>query len=105
WVRVRIPFNTPDDTIGGGPLLRRIRALRVTVVSGEAGRDDRVTQGPLARVRIRGAGWLKRAARPLHGLAGEQQALGGFVIASSIGTQDRDSTRGILSNPPPRGTA
>jgi hypothetical protein len=101
WVRVRIPFNAPDDTIGGGPLLRRVRALRVTVVSGEAASDDRFTQVPLARFRITGAGWLKRAARPLHGLAGEEQALGGFVIASSIGTQDRDSTRGIIYDPPP----
>jgi len=101
WVQVRIPFNAPDDTIAGGPLLRRVRALRITVVSGAAAADDRFTQVPLARLRVTGAGWLKRAPRPLHGLGGEQEALGGFVIASAIGTQDRDSTRGLIYEPPP----
>jgi hypothetical protein len=101
WVQVRIPFNSPDDTINGGPLLRRVRALRVTVVSGAAAPDERYTQLPIARLRVTGAGWLKRAARPLNGLGGEQQALGGFVIASSIGTADRDSTRGLIYDPPP----
>lgn len=101
WVQVRIPFNTPDDTIAGGPLPRRVRALRVTVVSGVTAADDRFSQVPIARLRVTGAGWLKRAARPLRGLGGEQQALGGFVIASSIGTQDRDSTRGLVYDPPP----
>ena len=101
WVQVRIPFNSPDDTIAGGPLLRRVRALRITMVSGIAAPDDRFTQVPVARLRVTGAGWLKRAARPLHGLGGEQEALGGFVIASSIGTQDRDSTRGLIYDPPP----
>ena len=101
WVQVRIPFNSPDDTITGGPLMRRVRALRITVVSGEAAPDDRFTQLPIARLRVTGAGWLKRAARPLNGLGGEQETLGGFVIASSIGTADRDSTRGLIYDPPP----
>lgn len=101
WVQVRIPFNSPDDTIAGGPLLRRVRALRITVVSGVTATDDRYTQVPIARLRVTGAGWLKRAARPLTGLGGERQALGGFFIASTIGTQDRDSTRGLIYEPPP----
>jgi hypothetical protein len=101
WVQVRIPFNSPDDTIAGGPLLRRVRALRITVVSGVTAPDDRFTQVPVARLRVTGAGWLKRAPRPLNGLGGEQETLGGFVIASSIGTQDRDSTRGLIYDPPP----
>ncbi len=101
WVQVRIPFNSPDDTIAGGPLLRRVRALRVTMVSGATATDDRFMQVPLARLRVTGAGWLKRAPRPLLGLGGEQQALGGFVIASAIGTQDVDSLRGLIYESPP----
>ncbi|MCC6417495.1 MAG: hypothetical protein IT429_04535, partial [Gemmataceae bacterium] len=101
WVQVRIPFNAPDDSVAGGPLLRRVRAVRITVVSGAAAADDRYTQVPLARLRVTGAGWLKRAPRPLLGLGGEQQALGGFVIATAIGTQDRDSTRGLVYDSPP----
>jgi hypothetical protein len=101
WVQVRVPFNAPDDSVAGGPLLRRVRALRVTVVSGAAATDDRFTQVPIARLQVTGAWWLKRSARPLNGLGGEQQTLGGYVIATSIGTQDRDSTRGLVYDPPP----
>ena len=101
WVQVRIPFNAPDDTLGGGPPLRRVRALRLTVVSGTTATDDRYTQLPVARLKVTGAGWLKRAATPLMGLGGEHTSTGGFVIASSIGTQDRDSTRGLVYDPPP----
>jgi hypothetical protein len=101
WVQVRVPFNAASDTIAGGPLLRRVRALRVTMISGAAATDDRFTQVPIARLQVTGAWWLKRAPRPLYGLGGEQQALGGYVIATSIGTQDRDSTRGLVYDPPP----
>lgn len=101
WVQVRVPFSAPDDSVAGGPPLRRVKALRVTVVSGAGTPDDRYTLVPLARLRVTGAGWLKRAPRPLRGLGGDEESLGGFVIASVIGTQDRDSTRGLVYDPPP----
>ena len=101
WVQVRVPFNVPDDSIGGGPLLRRVRALRVTMLSGSGVPDDQFTQVPIARLKVVGAAWLKRAARPLTGVGGERTSLGGFVGASVIGTQDRDSTRGLVYDPPP----
>jgi hypothetical protein len=101
WVHVRVPFSAPQDSVAGGPLLRRVRALRVTVVSGAAVPDDRYTLVPVARLRLTGASWLKRKARPLRGLGGDEEAMDGFVIASLIGTQDSDSTRGITYEPPP----
>jgi hypothetical protein len=101
WVQVRVPFNAPDDSIAGGPPLRRVRALRVTVVSGATAPDNQFTLVPIARLNILGATWAKRAPRPLRGISGDEQTLGGFVSASVIGTQDRDSTRGILYEPPP----
>ncbi len=101
WVQVKVPFSAPDDSVAGGPVLRRVRALRVTVVSGRTTPDDRYTMVPLARLRVTGASWRKRAARPLRGLGGVEETTGGFVIASSIGTQDRDSTRGLVYEPPP----
>ncbi|HSA55043.1 MAG TPA: hypothetical protein VLE53_05030, partial [Gemmatimonadaceae bacterium] len=101
WVQVRVPFNAPDDSTGGGPQLRRVRALRVTVISGANAPENHFTLMPLARLRVVGAGWLKRASRPLVGLGGEQQTLGGFVAATVIGTADRDSTRGLVYEPPP----
>ena len=102
WVQVRLPFNAPSDSTGGGPLIRRVRALRLTVVSGTTLTDAQFSLTPVARVRVVGAAWLKRADRVLDGMAGSQRALGGgVVIASVIGTQDRDSTRGIFYQPPP----
>ncbi|MFP5354838.1 MAG: hypothetical protein ACLGIK_06730, partial [Gemmatimonadota bacterium] len=56
----------------------------------------------VARLRVVGAAWLKRSDRALEGIAGAQSSLGGgAVIASVIGTQDRDSTRGVFYDPPP----
>ncbi len=102
WVQVRLPFNSPDDSTGGGPLIRRVRALRLTVVSGVTLGDQQFSITPVARLRVVGASWLKRSDRPLEGIAGAQPTLtGGTVIASLIGTQDRDSTRGIFYDPPP----
>lgn len=101
WVQVRLPFSAPEDEIAGGPLVRRVRALRLTMVSGAQAADNQFTLTPIARLRVVGALWTKRAARPLRGLGGEEQTLGGYVIASVIGTQDRDSTRGLIYEPPP----
>jgi hypothetical protein len=100
WVFVRLPFNAPFDTIGGGPSIRRVRALRLTMVSGEGARDDAFTQIPLAQFRLTGAAWLKRADRTLTGIAGEKSGQGS-VQASTIGTMDRDSTSGLFYDPPP----
>jgi len=102
WVQVRLSFTAPDDSTGGGPLIRRIRALRLTVVSGVTLGDDQFSLTPVSRLRVVGAPWLKRADRVLDGMAGTQPSLGGgVVIASVIGTQDRDSTRGVFYEPPP----
>jgi len=100
WVFVRLPFNAPFDTIGGGPSVRRVRALRLTMVSGAEARDEAFTQVPLAQFRLTGAAWLKRAERTLTGIAGEQTGQG-KVQASTIGTMDRDSISGLIYDPPP----
>jgi hypothetical protein len=101
WVQVRLPFSSPDDTISGGPLLRRVRALRLTVISGAGAADGQFTLVPLARLRIVGAPWMKRAPSPLAGLGGDAALPQGYVIATMIGTQDRDSLRGVVYEPPP----
>lgn len=102
WVQVRLPFNAPEDSTNGGPLIRRVRALRMTVVSGLTLADDQFSLVPVARLRVVGAAWLKRADHVLNGFAGNERTLGGgAVIASVIGTQDNDSTRGIFYQPPP----
>ncbi|MBC7896639.1 MAG: cell surface protein SprA [Cytophagaceae bacterium] len=101
WVQVRLPFGAPTDSTGGGPAIRRIRALRLTMVSGTQVDDAAFSMTPITRLRVVGAPWLKRADRPIPGVGGTRMALAGTVIASTIGTQDRDTTRGIFYEPPP----
>jgi hypothetical protein len=100
WVNIKVPFNAPDDSTGGGPLLRKVRALRVTMVSGATAGDGAFTMLPLARFQVIGSPWLKRSDRPLRGLGGADRG-NGFVIATVIGTQDRDTLRGVPYEPPP----
>jgi cell surface protein SprA len=101
WVQVRIPFNAPDDSTAGGPTIRRVRSLRMTMVSSGTLADDQFSMIAITRLRVVGAPWLKRADRPIAGVGGLQSSLTGAVIASTIGTQDRDSTKNIFYESPP----
>ena len=99
WVLVRVPFRTADDTLND-VLLRRVRALRVTVVSGAATADDEFIQLPLARLKLSGPPWLKRNAQTLAGIAGETPA-GGYTQTSLIGTADKGLLGGDDYQSPP----
>ncbi|MBA3404405.1 MAG: cell surface protein SprA, partial [Gemmatimonadaceae bacterium] len=99
WVLFRIPFNAATDSLGN-PLLRRVRALRVTMVSSEGVSDNEFIRVPIARLRLTGAPWLKRRDTGLRGL-GAEEAGGGFVNAGVIGTQDRNLPGGINYESPP----
>ncbi|MGH7710087.1 MAG: cell surface protein SprA, partial [Gemmatimonadaceae bacterium] len=101
WVFVRVPFRASDDSLNSGPLLRKVRSLRLTLISGAASGASDFTLLPLSRLRVAGGAWLKRADRPLTGIGGETPTATGFVIVSSIGTQDRDTTRNVFYEPPP----
>jgi hypothetical protein len=99
WVLIRIPFRNASDSIGT-PLLRRVRALRMTLISGEGTGDGDYTQVPIARLRLTGAPWLKRSDATLRGIGGETLAKG-FVNAGVIGTQDRNLPGGLSYESPP----
>ena len=99
WVLVRVPFRTADDTLND-VLLRRVRALRVTVVSGAGARDDEFTQLPLARLKLAGAPWIKRNDQTLSGIAGETPA-GGYTETSLVGSADRNTASGDDYQSPP----
>jgi hypothetical protein len=98
WVFFRIPFRAPDDTLGT-PLLRRARALRITVVSGAVA-DDEFSRIALGRLRFTGAPWLKRDDAVLRGIGGEMRN-NGFVITGTVGTQDKNVRNGIDYVSPP----
>ncbi|HKS05138.1 MAG TPA: cell surface protein SprA [Gemmatimonadaceae bacterium] len=100
WVQVRIPYRAPDDSTNGGPNARRIRAMRVTLVSGAGEADTAFTQVPLVRLKLLGSPLIKRSDRTVQGIAGDL-ATQGFVLASVIGTQDRDTLRNLDYESPP----
>ncbi|MEO8337483.1 MAG: cell surface protein SprA, partial [bacterium] len=99
WVLVRVPFRAADDTVND-VLLRRVRALRVTMVSGVGAADDEFIQTPIARLKLTGAPWIKRNEQTLAGIAGETPA-GGYIISGLIGTADKGTTSGDDYQPPP----
>jgi hypothetical protein len=101
WVLFRVPFHTPDDSLGR-PLLRRARALRITMISGDALGDNEFSTVPLARLRLTGAPWLKVSDRTLRGIAGAQTALGA-VESGVIGTQDKNPRNSQISYVSPPG--
>jgi len=99
WVFFRVPFRTPDDSLGH-PLLRRARALRITMISGDGQADNEFSTVPLARLRLTGAPWLKVSDRTLHGIADDQTS-NGFVQSGVVGTQDKRVRDGIDYESPP----
>lgn len=99
WVLVRVPFQSPDDSLGS-PLRRRTRALRITMISGAGLGDEEFDRIAIARLRLTGAPWLKRSPNAVKGIAGEE-ATTGFVQAGVIGTQDRNFTNGVSYESPP----
>ena len=100
WVLVTVPFKTPTDSLNDVNR-RRIRALRLTVVSGaRASDDEQPVQLPLAELQVTGAPWLARSNHALPGVGGAQpDEINGFVVVSSIGTND--STGTLVYQPPP----
>jgi hypothetical protein len=101
WILFRVPFRTPDDSLGH-PLLRRARALRITMVSGNGIPDDAFSTVPLARLRLTGAPWLKLSDKTVHGIAGDQTTFGA-VQSGVIGTQDKNVRNGDVSYVSPPG--
>ncbi|HVD60620.1 MAG TPA: cell surface protein SprA, partial [Gemmatimonadaceae bacterium] len=101
WVLFKIPFRAPDDSLGA-PLLRRIKAMRITMLSSDAIGDAEFSRIGIARLRLTGAPWIKRLETGIRGIAGEQPG-SGFVNASTIGTQDRKLPNAVLDYESPPG--
>ncbi|MDQ6612672.1 MAG: cell surface protein SprA, partial [Gemmatimonadota bacterium] len=99
WVQVRLNWRAPLDSLNS-PTDRRMRALRLTMVSAADDPDDAFSRIALTKLKLVGAPWLRRGERPLSGVAGDSSALNaGYVISSVIGTQDSSTT--LHFQPPP----
>ncbi len=102
WVKVRVPISAPETNGIAEPLLRRMKTLRLTIVSSGDTPDDAVVDLPISGLKLVGAPWVKRSDAPIAGIAGDPGATGGlrgYVIATLIGTAD--STASIPYQPPP----
>jgi len=87
WRLYRIPFRS-DTTQVGVPDIRQIRALRLTVVAPASAQPESTLYFALARMRLVGAPWVKRAGTPIAGIAGLQGQPHGEVIASVVSTEN-----------------
>jgi len=99
WRLHRIPFRTDTLRIGE-PNLRQVQALRITIVTPATvapGQPDPQVYFALARVRLVGSSWVKRAETPIPGLAGDRGTGVGEVVASVVSTENRD----LGYTPPP----
>ncbi|HEY9227037.1 MAG TPA: cell surface protein SprA, partial [Gemmatimonadaceae bacterium] len=97
WVLVSAPFGAPTDSLNEVNR-RRIRSVRLTMVSGAGQSDAEETQLPLARISVTGAPWISRAPTSLSGVGGISPGRG-FVVTSAIGTNDSSAT--LVYQPPP----
>lgn len=99
WVQIKMNWRAPLEELNS-PNDRRVRAMRMTMVSSVNSADDEFSRIALARFRLVGAPWLKRSDRPISGAAGDSASFsGGYVIASVVGTLD--STAVLPYSPPP----
>lgn len=88
WKLYRIPFRS-DTAQVGLPDLRQVRALRMTVIAPQGAEPESTLFFALARMRLLGAPWVKRAGTPIAGLAGQSGLPHGEVIASVVSTENR----------------
>jgi hypothetical protein len=108
WQLYRVPIRTPDATIGT-PNLRLIQHLRVTVVAPpDPGQPDIVARFALARLRLVGSSWVRRAESPIAGISGSLGEPSGEVIASVVSTENRsdlgyESPPGVIESVSRRG--
>lgn len=97
WRLYRIPFRTDTLQIGT-PSLRQIQALRITVAAAApVGGPEPELPFALARVRLVGSTWVKRADTPIAGIGGERGTGTGEVVASVVSTENQD----LGYTPPP----
>jgi hypothetical protein len=88
WSLYRIPIRAPDHVLGT-PNLRLVQHLRVTVAGPpDDGGDDVAARFAIARMRILGTSWVRRADQPIAGISGDLPEPAGEVTASVISTED-----------------
>ncbi|HEX2611447.1 MAG TPA: hypothetical protein VHK68_10590, partial [Gemmatimonadales bacterium] len=97
-----------DDSIGT-PNPRLIQHLRITVAAPpDAGTPDVVARFAIARMRLVGSPWVRRAQSPIAGISGSSAKPTGEVVASIVSTENRtdlgyESPPGVIEGVARRG--
>ncbi|HEX9691233.1 MAG TPA: cell surface protein SprA [Gemmatimonadales bacterium] len=89
WRLYRIPFRADTLQIGV-PNVRQIQALRMTLAVPDQGLAEEEVALALARFRLVGAPWVRRAATPILGLSGREGEPHGEVSVLTVSTENRD---------------
>ncbi len=88
WKLYRIPLRQWDRQVGQ-PNMRLIKQLRFTFLTPpDNGGPDPVVRFALARMRLIGAPWIRRAETPILGISGSTGLSHGDVSVSTITTEN-----------------
>lgn len=98
WRLYRIPFRSAAQLQVGDPDIRRVRALRVSLIAPDLGQGELPIAVGVARMKLVGSPWVKRAGTPIAGLSGDVGQAHGEVIASVVSTENADD---LGYRPPP----
>lgn len=86
WKLYRIPLREPDAEIGT-PNIRLIQHLRLTVAANaDNGGPDITSNFALARMKLIGSQWARRADSPIKGISGSLAETHGAIISSIVST-------------------
>jgi hypothetical protein len=86
WKLYRIPLREPDAVIGS-PNIRLIQHLRLTVAANpDNGGPDIPANFALARVKLIGSSWTRRAESPIKGISGSLAEPHGAMVTSVVST-------------------
>ena len=86
WKLYRIPLREPDAVVGA-PNMRLIQHLRITVAAeNDNGAPDIVAQFAMARMKLLGSQWVRRADRPILGLSGSLAEPHGAIVTTIVST-------------------
>jgi len=111
WKLYRIPTRGDTTTTVGTPTPQRVRSVRLTMLAAPPapGRPTEAVFVGLARLKLVGARWLKRAPTPIKSIYGATGEAHGEVTASVVSTENSDlgyvSPPGVVEQGESQGTA
>lgn len=90
WTLYRVPLREPTRLVGQ-PNIRLVQHLRLAIISpADQGTPDPTVRFAMARMRLVGAPWVRRAETPIAGLSGATGQPRGEVRVSVVTTENTE---------------